>query len=134
MLVIEMNKYAELPLVEPLYSTYHDGILTACINANPSIRNWFLSNTMVLTCTRKFLSGFTTPEIRVEKYSFNNPCLEIRWIPMHFLKGCINLVIRNLIDTGYYVYFCGVDDYYVNGKSWYKKVPKRYASELFSCW
>lgn len=121
MLVIEMSKYAELPLVEPLYSTYHDGILTACINANPSIRNWFLSNTMVLTCTRKFLSGFTTPEIRVEKYLFDNPCLEIRWLPMHFLKGCINTVIRNLIDTGYYVYFCGVDDYYVNGKSWYKE-------------
>lgn len=40
---------------------------------------------------------------------------------MQFLKGCINLVIRNLIDAGYYVYFCGVDDYYVNGKSWYKE-------------
>ncbi len=122
MWVIEMNKFAELPLAEPLYSTYHDGIITACINDNPSIRNWFLSNTMVLTCTRKFLSGFTTPEIRIENYSFDNPCLETQWVPIQFLKGYINPVIRNMIDAGYYVYFTGVDDYYVKGKSWYKEL------------
>ena len=116
-----MDKYVELPLVEPLYRTYHDGILTACIGSNPSIRNWFLSNTMILTCNRKFLNGFTTPEIRVENYSFNNPCLETKWISIQFLKGYVNPVIRNLLDAGYYVYFSGVDDYYVQGKSWYKE-------------
>ena len=121
MWVKEMNKFAELPLVEPLYRTYHSGIITACIGANPSIRNWFLSNTMILTCNKKFLTGFTTPEIRVENYSFNNPLLERKWISMQFLKGYINPVIRNLIDAGYYVYFSGVDDYYVDGKSWYKE-------------
>lgn len=116
-----MNKFAELPLVEPLYRTYHDGIITASLAQNPSIRNWFLSNTMVLTCSRKFLSGFTTPLIRVENYSFDNPLLGMKLIPMQFLKGCINPIIRNLIDAGYYVHFSGVDDYYVEGKSWYKE-------------
>lgn len=116
-----MNKFAELPLVEPLYRTYHDGLITASLQSNMSIRNWFLSNTMILTCNRKFLSGFTTPEIRVENYSLNNPMLETRWTPMRYLKGYINPLIRNLIDAGYYVYFSGVDDYYVQGKSWYKE-------------
>ncbi len=116
-----MNKFVELPLVEPLYRTYHDGILTACIANNLSIRNWFLSNAMILTCNRKFLKGFTTPEIRVENYSFNNPCLETKLISTQFLKGYVNPVIRNLLDDGYYVCFSGVDDYYVQGKSWYKE-------------
>ena len=67
------------------------------------------------------MTGFTSPEIRIENYSFNNPHFEIKWIPMQFLKGYVNSVIRNLIDSGYYVYFTGVDDYYVEGKSWYKE-------------
>lgn len=116
-----MNKFAELPLVEPLYKTYHDGIATAVIAGNPSIRNWFLSNTMILTCERRFLFGLTTPLVNIENYSINNPFLETICIPMRFLKGCINSVIRNLINHGYYVYFDGVDDYYVKGKSWYKE-------------
>lgn len=116
-----MNKHVELPLVEPLYRTYHDGILTACLKANLSIRNWFLSNTMILTCNRRFLTGFTSPEIRIENYSFNNPFLETKWLSMQFLKGYVNPVIRNMIDNGYYVHFGGVDDYYVHGKSWYKE-------------
>ena len=116
-----MNKFVELPLVEPLYRTYHNGIITAAIGENPSLRNWFLNNTMILTCNRKFLSGFTTPQIEVENYSFENPVLELKYIPMQFLNGYINPVIRNLIDAGYYIHFNGIDDYYVEGKSWYKK-------------
>lgn len=115
-----MNKIVELPLLEPLYKTYHNGIVTACISTNPSIRNWFLSNTIMLMCNRKFLSGFTTPEVQVEDYTFESPLFETNWIPMRFLKGCTNLTIRNLLDMGYYVYFCCVDDYYVDGKSWHK--------------
>ena len=118
---MQVNKFAELPLIEPLYRTHHNAIFTACLNSNPSIRNWFLSNTMILTCNRKFLTGFTSPEILVENYSYNNPFLETKCIPTKFLKGSVNYVIRNMIDQGYYVYFMGVDDYYIDGKSWYKK-------------
>ncbi|MBO5097012.1 MAG: hypothetical protein J6B96_01705 [Agathobacter sp.] len=115
------KKFVELPLVEPLYQTYHDGIISACIKDNPSIRNWFLSYTMVLTCNRRFLSGYTSPEIRVENYSFYHPMLEEKWLYMEFINGYINPIIRNMIDHGYYVFFAGVDDYYVKGKSWYKE-------------
>ena len=115
------KKIVELPLVEPVYQTYHDGIISACLSENPSIRNWFLSNSMILTCNRRFLSGYTTPEIRVENHSFYHPMLEEKWLYMEFINGYINPIIRNMIDAGYYVVFVGVDDYYIEGKSWYKK-------------
>ena len=61
------KKKIELPLVEPLYSTYHyQGPGTATLVNNPSIRNWYLNQVMILTCTRKFLNGFTTPQIRMQ--------------------------------------------------------------------
>lgn len=117
-----MKKIVELPLVEPLYGTYHNGIVTACISENLSIRNWVLSNTVILTCNKKFLTGFTSPEVMIEKFFLDtSPFLETNWLPTRFLKGSINSVIRNMIDEGYYVYFTGVDDYYVDGKSWYKE-------------
>lgn len=116
-----MKKIVELPLAEPIYRTYHDGIISAVSANNPSIRNWFLSNCVVLYCNTKFLSGYTSPEIHVENYYFDNPCAEIQWVPMQFLGGYINAIIRKMIDSGYYIYFHGVDDYYVPGKTWYKE-------------
>lgn len=116
-----MMRRVELPVVEPFYSTYHDSIISACLNDNLSIRNWFLSNTIILTCNRKFLYGYTTPEIFVEDYTFDNPFLDTKWIPMKFLKGHINTIIRNMLNDGYFVYFSGIDDYYIPGKTWYKE-------------
>ncbi len=117
-----MNKVVELPLIEPIYSTYQEGVLSACIVKNPTIRNYYLNEVMILRCNRKFLTGYTTPEINVEGASMDdNPYLAKHSIPMCYLKGHINYVIRNMIDVGYYVYFWGVDDYFVKGKSWYKE-------------
>ena len=62
-----MNKYVELPLVTPLYETYHNqGSATAIIANNPSIRNWYLNNAVNLVCNRKFLRGYTSPEVDVQ--------------------------------------------------------------------
>ena len=119
-----MNKekhLIELPLIEPLYSTYHaQGTGTSTLANNPSIRNWYLNEVMNITCTTKFLTGFTTPEINIENSAWDyNPYIEMKLYNMEFIKGHVHFVIRNLIDAGYYVYFHGIDDYYVEGKSWY---------------
>ncbi|MBE6604923.1 MAG: hypothetical protein E7639_04375 [Ruminococcaceae bacterium] len=116
-----MKKKIELPLVEPLYSTYPcQGAGTAVLINNPSIRNWYLNQVMILTCMRKFLNGFTTPEIGVVESSWvANPYLDKKWHNMQFMEGHTHFVIRKLLDEGYYVYFTGIDDYYVEGKSWY---------------
>lgn len=117
----KMKKKIELPLVEPLYSTYHyQGPCTAILTSNPSIKNWYLNQVMLLTCNRKFLTGFTTPEISVASSSWgDNPYFDKKWYNMQFLEGHIHFVIRKLLDAGYYICFDGIDDYYIEGKSWY---------------
>lgn len=117
-----MKKTVELPLVEPMYSTYHNGIVTACLVDNPTLRNAYLNDVGILICNRKFLSGYTTPEINVEGTGIDDASFLIRqWISMIPLKNQLNAVIRNFIDDGFYVHYMGVDDYYVDGKSWYKE-------------
>lgn len=115
------KKKIELPLAEPIYSTYHNqGPGSAALVNNPSIQNWYWNQVMILTCTRKFLNGYTTPEINIAESTWHaNPYFEKKWYGMQFLEGHTHFVIRKLLDAGYYVCFIGIDDYYVEGKSWY---------------
>ena len=114
-------KKLELPLLEPLYSTYHyQGAYYACLVSNPSLRNLFLNEIMTLKCTQKFLNGYTSPELDIVNSSWvDSVFLEKKMYSMQHLDGHCNYVIRKLLDEGFYVYFSAVDDFYVKGKSWY---------------
>lgn len=118
-----MKKIVELPIIEPMYGTYHNqGPGSAILSDNLSIRNWYINEAVNLTCMRRFLSGFSSPDLTiVNSLWIHNPYLEIIWIDTKYLKGYIHPIIRNLINNGYYVCFDGIDDYYVKGKSWYKE-------------
>ena len=118
-----MGKRVELPILEPLYNTYqYQTPGTAVLTDNPSIRNWYLSQVFVINCSRKFLSGFTTPQLSIHLSEFqHNPYLDRKNFLMKDIRGCINRVIKNLLNDGYYVYFMGVDDYYIEGKTFYKE-------------
>jgi len=118
-----VRKRVELPLVEPLYQTYHNqGAATAILKENPSIRNWYLNQIMKLMCNTKFLQGFTSPEINVLNSScLRNPYIERHWFTFRHTQGYIHPIIRELINDDFYVTFNCVDDYYVKGKTWYKE-------------
>lgn len=118
-----MKKMVELPLIEPMYSTYHyQGAATAVLKNNPSIRNYYLNQVVMLTCNRKFLKGYTSPEVEISGSSWDvNPYLSTRLHALQFLNSDVHGLIRRHIDAGYYVCFNGVDDYYVEGKSWYRE-------------
>ena len=111
-----------------LYKTYnYQGSATAIIKENQSIRNWYLNEVMNLSCNRRFLGTYTSPEITVVSSSWmDNPYLDKKWALYQFAKGYINPIIRELINNGYYVYFTGADDYYIEGKSWYKELHRRH--------
>lgn len=118
-----MKKRVELPVVEPLYSTYQfQSPGTAIAVNNSSIRNWYLNEVMNLTCNTKFLKGYTTPDLMIPRSAWwECPLLEFPGMSTRFVRGHINSIIRKMIDEGYYVFFREIDDYYVKGKSWYKK-------------
>ena len=113
----------ELPIFEPLYNTYqHHTPGTAIITENPSITNWYYERIFILFCTRKFLHGFSSPEINIVDATWKvNPYFDKKTYNMQFLGGYVHRIIQNIIDAGYYVYFDGIDDYYMEGKSWYNE-------------
>ena len=117
------KKKVELPLYEPIYCAYnHLGSGSAVLNNNPSIRNWFLNEVFILSCTKKFLTGYTSPQINIRGGTHHsNPYLDKVRYDTRFLRGYVSYVIKELLDNGYYVCFSGVDDYYIEGKSWYKQ-------------
>lgn len=121
--MIKVNKFVELPLIEPVYQTYHyQGSGSAILKNNPSIRNWYLNEIMNLRCNRKFLRGYTSPEITIEGSRYSaNPYLEQIWMPLRFTKGYVNPIIREILNNGYYALFGGIDDFYIPGKSWYNE-------------
>lgn len=117
------KKKVELPLCEPIYCAYnHLGAGSSILTDNPSIRNWYLNEVMILSCTKKFLTGYTSPQMNIRGGTHHsNPYLSKVRYDMRFLRGYISYVIKELLDQGYYVSFSGVDDYYLEGKSWYKQ-------------
>lgn len=118
-----MKNKVELPIVEPIYGTYHyQGSGSAIIADNPTIRNWYLNRIMILYCNDKFLEGFSTPQIGI-CYSFweSVPFIEKHIYDVKFIKKHIKSIIKELLDNGYYVFYTGVDDFYVKGKTWYKQ-------------
>ena len=121
--VLEMKKIVELPIIEPIYQTYqYQGSGAATIKNNPTIRNWYLNEAVNLTCSRRFLTQTALLDVTIVYSEYqHNPYLEKKFYSMQFLNGYINPLIRNLLNDGYYVYFTGVDDFYVQGKSLYQK-------------
>ncbi len=118
---MNVKKNNELPLEMPFYSTLHfQGLAGAIIHNNPSIRNWYINESMILSCSKSFLNGFSSPNIGIVNSCWaDNPNFERQVYQMRFLNGYINPLIRKLIDNGYYVNFDGLDDFFIEGKSWY---------------
>lgn len=118
-----MSKEYILELSKPLYSTYHvQGAAGAVLHNNPSIYNWYYNEVANLSCTKRFLDGYSSPELAVPMSAwYENPYLGQQWFAMKELNQKTNRIIQDLITRGYYVYFFGIDDYYMKGKSWYQK-------------
>ena len=116
-----MKNKVELPFSEPPLKTYHQHMTVGvCLYGNPTLWNWYLNQSTNLSCNKRFLAGFTTPNMNIENVIYHDcPYLDKWWYPMKFAKGYINQIIREFLDAGYYVYFHGVDDYYLENKSFY---------------
>ena len=118
-----MAKKVQLHTQFSTFSTYHtQGAVGILIMQNPTIYNWLLNNTVSIECTKRFLKGYSSPEVTVPNSTlYDVPCIENWWMPCKFFEGHVHGIIRNILDRGYYVTFSHIDDYYIPGKTWYKE-------------
>ena len=116
-----MAKSASLPFKVPLFATTHfsAGAELAMIG-HPTAYNQTLNQCTSIACTRKFINGFTTPEVSVPRTGINRYdfmeryCVNFRYS----YKFCLE-IIKAMLDDGMYIYYNLVDDFYLPGKSWY---------------
>lgn len=113
----------KLPVSVPMFAAYHQqGSCGVAMAANPGFDNFYLNDAIDMMCSRNFLRGMTTPMFYVCNTSFGqNPCVDQRTMNLKFVLDMSHELIKRMIDMDYYVYFDGIDDFYVEGKSWYNK-------------
>ena len=118
---MKMAKSVSLPFEVPNFATVQaSGAAELAMIGHATAYNQVLNQCTNISCSRCFIRGFTTPQVSIpnvglncykfiERYSFNlryshNYCMDI---------------IRAMLDDGMYIFYYGVDDFYLPGKSWY---------------
>jgi len=116
-----MSEQIQLPFWVPKHATVlwvaAPGLV---MEHHPSAYNLILTQATTIACHRKFLRGYTSPQISIprigipsyhsiERYEYN----------LRFLSPCIHTMIKDMLKEGFYVYYFKVDDFYLPGKSWY---------------
>ncbi len=119
-----MAERVELPVVMPYFTTYHcHGGAGIAAKQNPQADNWYLNNSIQLRCERRFLQGYTGFDLGLTKGSiWCIPFLERFMYNTRFIEEWIlGSIIKKMLRSGFYVMFEEFDDYYIQGKSWYKE-------------
>ena len=116
-----MADCVQLPYASPWFA-FTQGTAAPCIamRNHPTAYNAILNQCTTLSCDRRFLNGYTTPQVGIPRlgvYSFG--CLERGGVTFRFGFSHCREIIKQMLDEGFYIYFNGVDDYYLPGKSWY---------------
>ncbi len=116
-----MPDSVSLPFCVPVFSfTPWRAAPGFAMNGHPTAYNAYLNQCTSIGCGRRFLKGYTTPEMyipRSEVGSFS--FLERYSVCSRFGYPHYKDIIKHMLDEGYYIYFDGIDDYYIPGKCWY---------------
>ena len=113
-----------LPFEMPRYSSYH-WLADAGVPAknNPTSDVWYFNNTVPIHCNPALFQVQTFyPNVQVARGNiWDLPFLEKVHFQSRFVKNCSREIIQSLLEQGFYAHFWGADDYYIPGKSWYKR-------------
>ena len=116
-----MPKSVALPFIVPNFATLQSsGAAEFAMIGHPTAYNQTLNQAANIRCSRKFLKGFSSPQVSIpnisieaykfiEKYSVN-----FRYV----YDFCLD-IIKTMLEDGMYILYNGVDDFYLPGKSWY---------------
>lgn len=116
----DTKRNKQLPYKEPPFCTYqYHGSPGVAAMQNPTAYQWYLNHAIVLSCGRRFLTGYTSPDVSIYGTCLEEmPFLERIDVKRSFIDGSELAIIRNMIDEGYYVCFNMVDVYHIEGMLW----------------
>ncbi len=116
-----MAKSVLLPFEVPTFAIGQaSGAAELAMIGHPTAYNQVLNQATSICCTRSFVRGFTTPQviipnIHIHCYSF----IERYGVDFRFTHEFCLEIVKKMLDSGMYIYYTGVDDFYLPGKSWY---------------
>ena len=116
-----MPDSVSLPFCVPVFS-FTPGHAAAgfALNGHPTGYNAYLNQCTTVGCTRRFLRGFTTPQMGIPRAWIGSfPYIEHYSVSSRFGYPHYRNIIKLMLDQGFYVYFNGIDDFYMPGKCWY---------------
>ena len=117
-------KKVELPVKLPILTTFTTyasrGII---LSSNPTADIWFYNHAIQLECRGNLFKGYSSPNptLASKKAMAMEEIADTIDFPIKFVRYCPNEIIKASLDAGYYFYLRDADDYYIPGKSWYRK-------------
>ena len=116
-----MAKSVALPFIVPNFATVQNsGAAELAMIGHPTAYNQTLNQATSIRCNRKFLSGFTAPQVSIpniliQSYKF----IERYSVSFRYTYTYCLDIIKAMLDDGMYIFYNRVDDFYLPGKSWY---------------
>ena len=116
-----MPDSVSLPFCVPVFSfTPGHAAPGFAMHGHPTAYNAYLNQCTTIGCTRKFLGGLTTPQIWLPRGGITSfSCIEHYEVSSRFGYPHYTDMIKIMLDQGFYVFFTGIDDFYMPGKCWY---------------
>ena len=116
-----MSKSVALPFIVPNFATLQSsGAAEFAMIGHPTAYNQTLNQATSICCSRKFLKGFTSPQVSIPNISIDAyDFIEKYSVNFRFVYDFSLDIIKTMLEEGMYVLYDGVDDFYLPGKSWY---------------
>lgn len=116
-----MAKSVTLPFIVPNFATLHsNSAAELAMIGHPTAYNQTLNQATNICCNRKFLKGFTTPQVSIPNISIKAyKFIDKYTVNFRFVYDFCLDIIKAMLEEGMYILYSGVDNFYLPGKSWY---------------
>lgn len=115
----------ELPTTKAWYNCLNWQAAAGVVASNTDYcDNWYFTNSINICCEKRFLNELKqySPRIVVDNtHPWSVSLINKYEFPKIFLKYSIREVITSALENGYYLYFNGFDDYYIENKQGFNK-------------
>lgn len=112
-----------LPFKMPMFSTYHSLAGAGVVAANNHTSDiWYYNNSIQWRCVRPDNIDYQNLDLQIVRGGvWDMPFVDKTDTSLRFIRKYVAEIIEDTINEGCYVIFGGVDDYFIEGKSGYKK-------------